>query len=113
MASQASLSSLSVDLLFKIFKLLERPSKLCLALSSLGFCISSQSTTTSIATALKLSLPNEETEDGKAEAIVQGILDEWLRRKCGVEGGVVFCASATNSCVYVQRMEEGLGAPRC
>jgi hypothetical protein len=34
MASQASLSNLSVDLLFKIFKLLERPSKLCLALSS-------------------------------------------------------------------------------
>jgi hypothetical protein len=57
--------------------------------------------------------PYEETEDGKAEAIVQGILDEWLRRKCGVEGGVVFCDSATNSCVYVQRMEEGLGAPRC
>jgi hypothetical protein len=36
--------------------------------------------------------PYEETEGGKEEAIVQGILDEWLRRKCGVEGGVVFCA---------------------
>lgn len=29
---------------------------------------------------------------GVEEVLVQGIIGEWLRRKCGVEGGAVFCA---------------------
>jgi hypothetical protein len=36
--------------------------------------------------------PYGETEVGKEEVMVQNILEEWLRRKCGAEGGVIICA---------------------
>ena len=36
--------------------------------------------------------PYEETAAGIEEAVVQGIIGDWLKQKCGVDGGVVFCA---------------------
>jgi hypothetical protein len=35
--------------------------------------------------------PYEKTTEGSEEVIIQAMLGDWLRRKCGVEGGVVFC----------------------
>lgn len=39
-----------------------------------------------------LPLPYEETAEGKEEEVVQRILEQWLEQKCGITGGVVFCA---------------------
>lgn len=58
MASIASRSNISIDLLFKIFKLLNWPSKLALA----------------------------QTEGGMEEAVVRAILEEWLRTRCSIAG---------------------------
>ena len=36
--------------------------------------------------------PYEETKAGKEELVIQKIIEEWLKQRCGVEGGLIFCA---------------------
>ena len=47
--------------------------------------------------------PYAETTEGKAEVVVQSIIGEWLRRRCGIEDGLVFCAE----CYKFMRLRSG------
>ena len=44
--------------------------------------------------------PYKETQAGKEEFIVQQIIQEWLKKKCGIEGGVVSTAISRSVFVF-------------
>ncbi len=46
--------------------------------------------------------PYEETLAGIEDAVVEGIIEEWLRRRCGVESEVVLCGE----CYRFMRLQQ-------